>query len=67
MPARETRTLIAAPDVCLLLGITSNNLRQINFRGGLKPLKKKQGRNKQYVLADVTAYKAYRDKKGGKK
>ena len=63
MPARETRELLTVPQVCLILGVTANNLRQITHRGALKPIKKKQGRLKQYVKSDVMAYKEYRDQK----
>ena len=58
MTRPETRKLVTSKEVCEILGISVNNLRQITWRGQLKPVVKKAGRLLQYPLVDVEAYKA---------
>jgi predicted site-specific integrase-resolvase len=64
MTRPETREMMSALQVCELLGINLNNLRQITHRGQLKPIKKKVGKYKQYVKADVLLYHAKRELRG---
>jgi predicted site-specific integrase-resolvase len=64
MPAKDTREMMSALEVCELLGINLNNLRQITHRGRIKPIKKKVGKYKQYVKADVLLYHAKRELRG---
>jgi hypothetical protein len=54
--------VITAEQTASLLGITINNLRQIQFRGNLK-WEKRVGRKVFYRLADVNAYKEKRAKR----
>lgn len=53
--------LMSAPEVCEALGITLNNLRQIQHRKTLTWVQK-SGRNVFYDKADVEAYKNKRTK-----
>lgn len=53
--------LMSAPEVCESLGITLNNLRQIQHRKSLTWVQK-SGRNVFYKKEDVEAYKAKRTK-----
>lgn len=53
--------LMSAPEVCETLGITLNNLRQIQHRKSLTWVQK-SGRNVFYDKADVEAYKNKRNK-----
>ena len=53
--------LMSAKQVCEELGITLNNLRQIQHRKNLKWVEK-HGRNVYYKREDVEAFKAKRAK-----
>ncbi len=55
--------LLTAPEVCEILGITINNLRQIQHRKTLTWVDKR-GRNVYYKSVDVDAYKAKRESRG---
>lgn len=55
--------LITAPEVCEILGITINNLRQIQHRKSLTWVDKR-GRNVYYKRDDVNAYKEKRENRG---
>lgn len=64
--AKDTREMMSALQVCELLGINLNNLRQITFRSvrtgsGLIPIKKKVGKYKQYPREEVLIYHAKRE------
>ena len=59
--AKDTREMMSALEVCELLGINLNNLRQITHRGSLKPIKKKVGKYKQYPREEVLIYHAKRE------
>lgn len=52
--------LISAAEAAQLLGVTMNNLRQIQHRQALTWVQK-SGRNVFYFKADVLGYKAKRD------
>lgn len=52
--------LISAKETADILGITMNNLRQIQHRKTIAWVEK-SGRNVYYKSADVEAYKAKRD------
>lgn len=54
--------LMSAQEVCEALGITVNNLRQIQHRKTLTWVQK-SGRNVFYAKEDVEAYRAKRDKR----
>ena len=56
--------LLSAAEVCERLGITVNNLRQIQHRKTLTWVDKR-GRNVYYRLEDVEKYQAKRDQKRG--
>lgn len=56
--------LLSAPEVTELLGITLNNLRQIQHRRTLTWVSK-SGRNVYYRKEDVDAYKAKRLARNG--
>ena len=58
--AKDTREMLSALEVCELLGVSLNNLRQITFRKSLTPIKKKVGKYKQYPKEEVLAYLAKR-------
>ncbi len=47
--------LLSSEDTAALLGITTNHLRQIQWRGALK-WKSKQGNRVYYALEDIKAY-----------
>lgn len=57
---------ITAEDTAKTLGITINNLRQIQFRGNLKWIKR-EGRKVFYSLEQVLAYADKRNKRKNKK
>jgi predicted site-specific integrase-resolvase len=57
---------ISADDTAQMLGITINNLRQIQFRGNLKWVKR-EGRKVFYLLEQVLAYAEKRNKRKNKK
>lgn len=48
-------SLLNSEQTAQLLGITTNHLRQIQWRGALK-WKSKQGNRVYYALADIHAY-----------
>lgn len=48
-------SLLNSEQTAQLLGITTNHLRQIQWRGALK-WKSKQGNRVYYALADIQAY-----------
>lgn len=52
--------LVTAAEAAELLGVTMNNLRQIQHRQALTWIQK-SGRNVFYYKADVLAYKAKRE------
>ena len=54
--------LISSEEVCELLGITPNNLHQIEHRKQIKWVKK-EGKRVYYSREDVDALKAKRDAK----
>lgn len=56
--------LISAKEASEVLGITMNNLRQIQHRKTLRWVEK-SGRNVYYKREDVLAYKAKRDARNG--
>ena len=58
-----TDDLLTAPEVCEILGITINNLRQIQHRKTLTWVDKR-GRNVYYRREDVEAYKEKRANRG---
>ena len=58
--AKDNREMLSALEVCELLQVSLNNLRQITFRGSLTPIKKKVGKYKQYPKDEVLAYLAKR-------
>ena len=66
MTLPETRELLTSKQVCELLGITSNNLKQVVKRGHILAVKKKSGRMKQYVKSEVEAYLVQRLERGKK-
>ena len=66
MTRPETREMMSALEVCELLGINLNNLRQITHRGTLTPIKSKLGKYKQYPKAGVLAYFAKREARAKK-
>lgn len=49
-------------EVCAFLGVTFNNLHQIQYRGQIKWVKK-EGKKVFYNRQDVETYKAKRDKR----
>lgn len=51
--------------VITYLGINLNNLRQIQYRGGIKWVKK-TGKEVYYLADDVVAYKTKRDERNQK-
>ena len=55
-----TDGLISAAETAQILGITMNNLRQIQHRKTITWVEK-SGRNVYYKLDDVVAYKSKRD------
>jgi len=57
---------ITAEDTAKTLGITINNLRQIQFRGNLKWVKR-EGRKVFYSLEQVLLYAEKRNKRKNKK
>ena len=61
MTRPETREMMSALEVCELLNVNLNNLRQITHRGRIKPIKRKVGKYKQYPKAEVLAYFAKRE------
>jgi predicted site-specific integrase-resolvase len=54
--------LITAEQTASVLGISINNLRQIQFRGNLK-WENRKGRKVYYRITDVEAYKEKRAKR----
>ncbi len=54
--------LISAEQTASILGISINNLRQIQFRGNLK-WENRKGRKVYYRITDVEAYKEKRAKR----
>ena len=54
--------ILTSKEVCEILGIKPNNLYQINYRNGLKPVKK-EGKQSFYSSDDVEAYKNKRTAK----
>ena len=54
--------LISAEQTASVLGISINNLRQIQFRGNLK-WENRKGRKVYYRITDVEAYKEKRAKR----
>jgi hypothetical protein len=54
--------LITAEQTASILGISINNLRQIQFRGNLK-WDKRVGRKVYYSVVDVNTYKEKRAKR----
>jgi predicted site-specific integrase-resolvase len=62
----ENSEWISADDTAQMLGITINNLRQIQFRGNLKWVKR-EGRKVFYLLEQVLAYAEKRNKRKYKK
>jgi predicted site-specific integrase-resolvase len=52
--------LMTSKEVCEYLGITVNNLYQIQFRGHIKAVSK-EGKRSFYAHEDVEAFKAKRD------
>ena len=57
---------VTAENTAQMLGITINNLRQIQFRGNLKWIKR-EGRKVYYSLEQVLLYADKRNKKKNKK
>ena len=55
-----TDGLVSAAETAQILGITMNNLRQIQHRKTI-PCVEKSGRNVYYKREDVEAYKSKRD------
>ena len=62
--AREVVEVYTSKEVCEMLGINSNNLKQIVLRGHIVAVKKKQGRYKCYPKSQVEAYIKYRKIRG---
>jgi predicted site-specific integrase-resolvase len=54
--------LMTTEEVCAFLGVTFNNLHQIQYRGQIKWVKK-EGKKVFYNRQDVETYKAKRDKR----
>jgi hypothetical protein len=54
--------LMSAEQTASVLGISINNLRQIQFRGNLK-WENRKGRKVYYRITDVEAYKEKRAKR----
>ena len=57
--------LMNTQEVCKFLGVSINNLNQIQFRGHIKWVNK-EGKRVFYNRADVEAYKTKRDARGKK-
>jgi len=57
--------LMNTQEVCEFLGVSINNLNQIQFRGHIKWVNK-EGKRVFYNRADVEAYKTKRDARGKK-
>ena len=57
--------LMNTQEVCEFLGVSINNLNQIQFRGHIKWVNK-EGKRVFYNRADVDAYKTKRDARGKK-
>ena len=57
--------LMNTQEVCKFLGVSINNLNQIQFRGHIKWVNK-EGKRVFYARADVEAYKVKRDARGKK-
>lgn len=47
-------------EVCAYLGVTINNLYQLQYRGHIKAVSK-EGKRSFYAIEDVEAYKVKRD------
>jgi predicted site-specific integrase-resolvase len=57
--------LMNTQEVCEFLGVSINNLNQIQFRGHIKWVNK-EGKRVFYNRVDVEAYKVKRDARGKK-
>jgi|FreactcultureFD7_1027221.scaffolds.fasta_scaffold04761_1 hypothetical protein len=60
MSETNKKELWSSKEVCDFMSINLNNLRQIQYRGAIKWVKK-VGRDVFYLADDVRAYKAKRD------
>lgn len=52
--------LMKSEEVCAYLGVTINNLYQLQYRGHIKAVSK-EGKRSFYAIEDVEAYKVKRD------
>ena len=66
MRSKDTRAMMSSLEVCELLGVNLNNLRQMTHRGALTPIKSRVGKYKQYPRDEVLAYLAKRQERGKK-
>lgn len=62
----DDQDLVTADETAQILGITINNLRQIQFRGNLK-WAKKEGRKVFYVREQILIYAEKRNRRKNKK
>lgn len=62
----DNQDLVSADETAQILGITINNLRQIQFRGNLK-WAKREGRKVFYVRDQILLYADRRNRRKNKK
>ena len=62
----DNQDLVSADETAQILGITINNLRQIQFRGNLK-WAKREGRKVFYVREQILLYADRRNRRKNKK
>jgi hypothetical protein len=62
----DNQDLVTADETAQILGITINNLRQIQFRGNLK-WAKREGRKVYYIRDQILLYADKRNRRKNKK